>query len=285
MCGPAQYFPLVKACEDAGFEFFYVPDSICYPAESSTEYPYNGTGEREFLAEAPFIEPFSLIPALGAVTERIKFATFVVKLPIREPVLIAKQAASTAVITNNRFTFGVGLSPWPEDFIVSNQDWKTRGKRMDEMIEIIRGLTRTAVPEFFEYKSDHYDIPRIRINPIPSEPIPIHIGGTADPALRRAARIGDGWMYAGMEGDHMRDCIAKLTAYLKEYGRANEPFEIHAPPLLGLQPDAFKQMEDLGVTHVILGTRNAYEKDEQPLQTKLDMIKGMGDGIVAQLSS
>jgi alkanesulfonate monooxygenase SsuD/methylene tetrahydromethanopterin reductase-like flavin-dependent oxidoreductase (luciferase family) len=73
-----------------------VPDSICYPEHADSVYPFNPDGTREFLEDKPFLEPFSLIPALGAVTERIRFITFVLKLPVRHPVLVAKQATSTA---------------------------------------------------------------------------------------------------------------------------------------------------------------------------------------------
>ena len=83
--------------------------------------PTRDDGNRAFLEDKPFIEPFSLIPALGAVTERLRFTTFVVKLPIRNPVLVAKQAASVAVLTDNRFGFGVGLSPWPEDYVICDR--------------------------------------------------------------------------------------------------------------------------------------------------------------------
>jgi alkanesulfonate monooxygenase SsuD/methylene tetrahydromethanopterin reductase-like flavin-dependent oxidoreductase (luciferase family) len=79
---------------------------------------------------------------MGAVTSRLRFTTFVVKLPIRQPVLVAKSVASVAVMTQGRFGFGVGLSPWPEDFVVTGTEWTTRGKRMDEMIAIVRGLLR-----------------------------------------------------------------------------------------------------------------------------------------------
>lgn len=279
------YLPLAKATEEAGFDFFYVPDSIIYPAESDTDYPYNGTGERSFLADVPFLDPFVQMAAMGAVTERLQFATFVVKLPIREPVLIAKQASSLAVLTNNRFTFGVGLSPWPEDFAVTHTDWKSRGKRMDQMIEIIRGLTQTPGDQFFEYHSDYYDIPKCRINPIPSKPIPIHIGGTSEPAMKRAARIGDGWMYAGVDPAEMERCIGRVKALLKEYGREDEPFEIHSPPLGAKGLDDFKRIEDLGVTHCTLGTRNAYEPNTQTLEEKIGMIRGMGDSLIAKLRS
>ena len=144
MCDPGHYRPLAVAAEASGYHSMVVPDSIVYPEVSDSTYPYTPDGNREFLEGKPFIEPFTLIPALAAATERLRFSTFVVKLPIRQPVLVAKQAASVAVITGNRFSFGVGLSPWPEDFRVTGSDWKSRGKRMDEMIEIIRGLTTRA---------------------------------------------------------------------------------------------------------------------------------------------
>ena len=95
-----------------------VPDSICYPQASDTTYPFNPDGTREFLEDKPFLEPFSLIPAMGAVTTRLRFVTFVMKLPIRHPVLVAKQVSSTAVLTDNRLLLGVGTSPWPEDYDV-----------------------------------------------------------------------------------------------------------------------------------------------------------------------
>src|SRR3990172_6941990 len=102
MCDPGQLLPLAVAAEQAGFSSFTVPDSIAYPQRSAREYPYTADGNRAFLEDKPFLEPFSLIPALGAVTERLRFTTFVVKLPIRQPVLVAKSAASVAVLTDNR---------------------------------------------------------------------------------------------------------------------------------------------------------------------------------------
>ena len=87
MCDPAQMIPLAQAAEQAGYYAFTVPDSLCYPQESDTQYPYNDDGTREFIEGKPFIDPFCLMSALGAVTERLRFSTFVIKLPIRQPVL------------------------------------------------------------------------------------------------------------------------------------------------------------------------------------------------------
>ena len=99
MCDPAHYGPLAIACDRAGYASFTVPDSVCYPKVSDSKYPYTPDGDRAFLEDKPFIEPFSLIPALAAVTEKLRFTTFVVKLPVRHPVLVAKQATSVAVLT------------------------------------------------------------------------------------------------------------------------------------------------------------------------------------------
>src|SRR4051812_23199704 len=101
-CEPTFLAPLAKAAEDAGYDSFVVPDSLIYPAESDTTYPYTADGDRHFLEDKPIIEPFILIPYLAALTERIRFTTFVIKLAVRPVVLVAKQAASLAVLTDNR---------------------------------------------------------------------------------------------------------------------------------------------------------------------------------------
>jgi len=279
MCDPSHYIPLAKAADESGWTSFIVPDSICYPEVSDSKYPYTPDGDRHFLEDKPFIEPFSLIPALAAVTTTLRFTTFVVKLPIRQPVLVAKSVSSIAVLSGNRFGFGVGVSPWPEDFQVAGQDWHTRGKRMDEMIEIIRGLTAGG---FFEYHGRHYDIPSIKICPVPSEPIPILIGGHAEPALRRAARIGDGWMHAG--SDDLEQMIRQLRELRQQYGRERTLFEIHVISLEAYNVDGIHRLEDLGVTDVIVGFRNPYYEpiDSQTLQQKLDLLRGYADTVIAK---
>src|ERR1700678_3498066 len=230
MIDPSFYPPLARAAEEAGYHSMVIPDSICYPLHSDSVYPYSPDGSREFLEGKPFVEPFSLIPFLGAVMSRIRFTTFVVKMPIRNPVLLAKRATSTAVLTGARLVLGVGTSPWREDYDVlapgsADELWASRGRRMDESIAILRGL---GTGGFFEFPGQTYDLPSIKIPPVPAEPIPILIGGHADAALRRAARSGDGWLHGGGDPKDLPGLLTKLAAYRRAEGTDSRPFEIQA---------------------------------------------------------
>jgi len=279
MCDPSHYLPLAQAAEESGWTSFIVPDSICYPQTSDSRYPYTPDGDRRFLEDKPFIEPFSLIPAMAAVTRQLRFTTFVVKLPIRQPVLVAKSVASVAVLSGDRFGFGVGTSPWPEDFQVCGQEWRSRGRRMDEMIEIVRGLCAGG---FYEFHGKHYEVPSIKICPVPEKPVPILIGGHAEPALRRAARIGDGWMHAG--SDDLGQLIQRLRELRREYGREREPFEVHAISLEAYTAEGIRHLEDIGVTDVIVGFRNPYYEriDSQTLPQKVDLLRQYAANVIAK---
>jgi probable F420-dependent oxidoreductase len=279
MIDPTYYVPLARAVEEAGYDSMVIPDSICYPETSDTKYPFNLDGTREFLDGKPFIEPFSLIPVLGAVTERIRFNTFVLKLPIRHPVLVAKQATSTAVLTGGRLGLGVGTSPWPEDYEVCGVPWERRGRRLDEAIDIIRGLSGG---EYFEYHGQIYDVPSIKLCPASPGPIPILIGGHGDAALRRAARIGDGWMHAGGDPALLGEMLGRLQALRREYGTEDREFEVHAASLEAFSLDGVRRLEDQGVTDVIVGFRWPYDvgPDTEPLSAKLDALRGFADSVI-----
>ena len=278
MIDPSFYVPLVQAAEEAGYDTFLVPDSICYPAEADTSYPYNADGSREFLEDKPFIEPFSLIPALAAVTTTLRFTTFVLKLPIRHPVLVAKQVTSVGVLTGNRFGLGVGTSPWREDYAVCDVPWAGRGRRIDESIDIIRGL---GSGDFFEYHGEVYDVPSIKLSPVPTVPVPILIGGHGDAALRRAARL-DGWMSAGTTDEELDRNLARLAELRREAGREDTAFEVHAPSIDGFSPDGVRRLEARGVTDVIAGFRDPYtnDADTQSLQEKTDALRWYADEVI-----
>ncbi|KAA0107951.1 LLM class flavin-dependent oxidoreductase [Mycolicibacterium sp. P1-5] len=281
MIDPTFYIPLAKAVEAAGYDAMTIPDSIAYPFESDSTYPYTPDGNRDFLDGKPFIETFLLTAALGAVTERLKFNFFVLKLPIRPPALVAKQAGSLAALIGNRVGLGVGTSPWPEDYELMGVPFAKRGKRMDECIEIIRGLTSG---DYFEFHGEFYDIPKTKMTPAPSEPLPILIGGHADAALRRAAR-NDGWMHGGGTDD-LDDLLVKLNRYREEEGATSRPFQIHVISLDAFTVDGVKRLEDKGITDVMVGFRVPYIKgpDTEPLDTKIRNLEMFAEKVIAKVN-
>ncbi|HXQ61744.1 MAG TPA: TIGR03619 family F420-dependent LLM class oxidoreductase [Acidimicrobiales bacterium] len=280
MTDPSFYLPLARAAEEAGYDSFIVPDSIAYPEHSDATYPFNPDGTREFLEDKPFLEPFSLIPALGAVTSTIRFVTFVIKLPIRHPVLVAKQVASVAVLTGNRLGLGVGTSPWPEDYALVDVPWAGRGARMDESIAVIRGLLAGG---YAEYHGKVYDVPAVKMAPVPSVPVPILIGGHGEAALRRAASSGDGWMHGGGAPEALPGLLERLGQLRTEAGRVDEPFEVHVISLDAYSVDGVRRLEEQGVTDVIVGFRWPYTvgPDVEPLQVKIDNLRRFADTVIA----
>jgi len=279
MTDPSFYGPLARAAEEAGFDSFVVPDSIAYPRESDSIYPFNPDGTREFLEDKPFIEPFVLVGALGAVTERIRFTTFVIKLPVRHPVHVAKLASSAAVLTGGRLALGVGVSPWLEDYTMTGTPWERRGQRMDEAIAILQGLLQGG---YHEHAGPIFDVPAIKMAPVPERPVPILVGGHPDAALRRAARL-DGWMHGGGDPADLPRLLDRLRTFRAAEGRAGEPFEVHVISLDAYTPDGVRRLEDEGVTDVIVGFRWPYTvgPDTQPLTEKLDLLRRYADDVIS----
>ncbi|WP_064059175.1 TIGR03619 family F420-dependent LLM class oxidoreductase [Prescottella equi] len=282
MTDPDFYVPLAQAAERVGFDSMTIADSICYPEESDSVYPYTPDGSREFLENKPFIEAMILAMALGAATSTLRFTTFVLKLPVRPPVLVAKQAASVAYLTGNRLRLGVGVSPWPDDFQIMDVPWERRGRRTDEAIDIVRGLTGGG---YFEYHGEIFDVPSIKINPVPTQPIPILIGGHSDAALRRAVVRGDGWTHAGGDPEELDRMLDRLQKIRAAEGKSDTPFEIHVASAEAYTVDGIKRLEDKGVTDVIVGFRNSYDAapDTEPLEQKIANLENYAESVIANV--
>ncbi|HTM86475.1 MAG TPA: LLM class flavin-dependent oxidoreductase [Mycobacterium sp.] len=281
MTDPSYYIPLAKAAEAAGYHAMTIADSVAYPFESDSKYPYTPDGNREFLDGKEFVEAFVLASALCAVTTTLKFNFFVLKLPIRPPALVAKQAGSLAAVFGNRLGLGVGTSPWPEDYELMGVPFANRGKRMDECIDIIRGLTSG---EYFEYHGEFYDIPKTKMSPAPSSPVPILIGGHAEAALRRAARC-DGWMHGGGPPEELDRLLVRLNEIREESDVARtDDFQIHVISADAFTLDGIKRLEDKGVTDVIVGFRLPYimGADPEPLDRKIRHLERFAENVIAK---
>jgi alkanesulfonate monooxygenase SsuD/methylene tetrahydromethanopterin reductase-like flavin-dependent oxidoreductase (luciferase family) len=280
MTDPTYYIPLAKAAEAAGYHAMTIPDSVAYPFESDSKYPYTPDGNREFLDGKSFIEAFVMAGVLCAVTTTLKFNFFVLKLPIRPPALVAKQAGSLAALFDNRLGLGVGTSPWPEDYELMGVPFAKRGRRMDECIEIIKGLTSG---EYFEFHGEFYDVPKTKMTPAPTKPIPILVGGHAEAALRRAARC-DGWMHGGGQPAELDRLIMRLNQIREEDGRTG-PFEIHVISADAYTLDGIKRLEDRGVTDAIVGFRMPYimGRDTELLDAKIRHLETFAGKVMNKL--
>jgi len=265
------------AAEEAGFDAFTMGDSLFYPKHSDSVYPYKD-GDRSFLEFIDFLDPVTAIAAMAMRTKTLRFYPGVLKLPCRHPILVAKSFSSLAVVSNNRVLLGAGISPWKEDLAYLGIDWDRRGKVMDECLEVIRGVLKG---DFFEFAGEFFNFGPIRMRPIPTKPLPILIGGHSTPALRRAARLGDGWMSAGGTVEENRAMIQSIQDYRRQYGTLDRPFEIHAGVMDPADFDSMRRMIDIGATHIFTAPWDVYSPPPS-LEAKRDAVKRFGAEIIAR---
>jgi probable F420-dependent oxidoreductase len=243
-----QLIELARTAEECGFHSIALPDSIFYSERVSARYPYTPDGSRMWNADTPWVDPIAAAAAMGAVTSRIRFCTQVLKLGSRHPLPLARQVGSVAVLTNNRFTLGVGLGWSPEEFEWCGVPYQHRGRRADEAIEVLRLVLDGGM---VEYHGEFFDFGALQMSPAPSEPVPIFVGGHTEPGLRRAAHY-DGWTSAMIRFDELREVIGKLAALRAEIGKAGEPFEIQAVCVDRFGLDGYRAQAEIGVTDAIV---------------------------------
>jgi alkanesulfonate monooxygenase SsuD/methylene tetrahydromethanopterin reductase-like flavin-dependent oxidoreductase (luciferase family) len=278
MCDPSHYLPLAQAAERLGFTTFTMGDFLFFAHDVAGRYPYSASGSRDFLDGATFLDPFQLAAAMGAVTSTLRFRIAVLKLPVRDPVLVAKQVSSLAVLTGERLEVGVGLSSWAEEYTVTGSDWASRGHRLEEQLTIIRGLLGG---EFFGFEGEYYSFPAIKISPVPKTAVPLLHGGHSHAALRRAARRCDGVTLASGTVDDVLEIAAALARFRSDAGRSELPFTFHAR-VPGLRDrDEIRRLEEAGVTELTFEPRNIYAPDTMSVEQKIDAAARFADEVIA----
>lgn len=277
------YVPMAQAAEAAGFDSIAVPDSVFFPETVSGDYPFAAGGERWWAPDTPFVDPFVAIPAMAAVTQRITFLTNVLKLPLRSPLLVAKQVASIAALSKDRFRLGVGVSWMPEEFAWTGTDMRTRGARTDEAIEIIAAVCAGGGPRWVEHHGKHHDFDRLMISPAPAERVRILVGGHSDVAMRRAARH-DGWISANCTEAEVVELVTRLQGHLAQAGKAPGPdFEVNALAVDVFDPEGFERLEQLGVTECQVVPWFFYGGDPTALGTQVDSLSRFADDVISKM--
>jgi probable F420-dependent oxidoreductase len=275
MCPIDQLVELAKTVEEVGFDNIALPDSIFYMEKQSADYPYTADGSRMWDENTPWVDPLIAAGAMGAVTSTLRFYTNVMKLGSRNPVLMARQVGSVANLTNNRFGFGVGIGWAPEEFEWCGQPYAKRGKRVDEMIEVIKLLLGGGMVEFH---GEFYDFDKLQMSPAPTATVPFYVGGHTEVALKRAARVGGGWTSAMLTCDQLAEIIDKIKKLLAENGRADDPFEYQSVCIDKFDVDGHRELAEAGVTdNIVMPWVFDGLGFDAPLDKKQDSLKRFAD--------
>ena len=269
--GPVDHMaPMAKAIEEHGFDCVALSDHVVHPEKIKTPYPYTEDGKPRWEPFTDWPDPWVSVGAMAAVTERVRFVTGVYVLPMRNPFVVAKAGGTAAVISKNRLTLGIGTGWMEDEFELLEQPFRRRGKRTDEMIEVLRKLWAGGM---VEHHGEFYDFDRLEMSPAPSEPVPIIVGGLSDRALRRAAEVGDGWISDRHTTEELGPYLDKLRALRKDSPRANEPLEVLVSCIDAFDDDAYHRLEDMGVTHLVTKPWVFYGGEEDDLTAKIDGVK------------
>jgi probable F420-dependent oxidoreductase len=252
-----------QAAEDLGYDYLLAYDHVL-GAHPDREPKLTGP----YTHEHPFHEPMVLFGFLAAATTRLQLTTGIIILPQRQTALVAKQAAEVDVLSKGRLRLGVGLGWNYVEYDALGEDFKTRGKRVEEQVAVMRRLWTEPL---ITHRGERFKIENAGLNPLPVQrPIPVWFGGFTDPAIKRAARIADGWFPGGRRPDDesLRRHVELFYQSLEEAGRDRNKVGI-APwiNIQGLQRDQVRQRVEawrtLGATEVAIDTMRAGFKSPQ----------------------
>jgi probable F420-dependent oxidoreductase len=267
---PAVLREYVQTVEGLGYDYLTVYDHVLGANPDRL-----GGWSGPYTYQTQFHEPMVLFGWMAALTQRLEFVTGVIILPQRQTALVAKQAAELSVLSGGRFRLGVGVGWNVVEYEGLGEDFHTRGKRVEEQVTLLRELWTKPLVNF---EGDFDRIPDAGLNPLPTQPIPIWFGGDADAALRRSARLGDGWMPNSMTVAELRVRLNTLRTYLAEVGRDPQGYGIdfrisaNRTPQSEWASDA-AQLAEMGVTHVAINTMGMGYKTLQEHLTTVTNFK------------
>lgn len=270
-----QLVDVARICEDVGFHGAFVSDHVVHPDRFEPRYPYAPDGRPMFDASAPWPDPWAAIAAMATATTRLHFTTGVYVAPLRHPLETAKSVGVTSLLAGGRVALGVGIGWMREEFEILGRDFHTRGRRLDESIEIWR---KAWTGEAFEHRGEFFDVPRVTMSPAPAARIPIWVGGASDAALRRAAR-NDGWFSTGNDPAEVPGILQKLERFRREHDNASAAFDVVLALTTAPDFDTWRRFEDAGVSGIVsypltftIGPNTTLEQKRAALEQYADAI-------------
>lgn len=258
---------LARAADELGYDGFGVPDHVVNLETLATPYPYTKDGERRWPPFTDWPDPWVLIGALALVTERLHFVTTVYIPGMRDPYSVAKAVGTAAHLAGGRVELGIGVGWCEEEFALMGQRFDRRGKRTDEMLDVLRALWQ---PGWIEFDGEFYQTPRLEMEPTPPH-IPIYVGGLSDVALRRAAR-NDGWIGDLITTDRAIAGVQRLRELRAEKGLGMDGFTVLTPLTDAVTSADYQRAEAAGITHILTQPWMFYSG---PNATTAEKIAGM----------
>jgi probable F420-dependent oxidoreductase len=243
-----QLLEIARFAQEIGFHGLMSGDHAVYPESIAPQYPYSDSGMPPMQPSDEYPDQTAIFAAMAAVTSTLHFTCGVYVLPLRNPHEVARASATLAVLSDNRFILGVGVGWMKEEFDIYGVDFHQRGSITDETIEVLHTLWGGAM---VEHHGKHFDFPRVQLSPVPKIHPPIYVGGSSEVALRRAARVGAGYIGAGTAPEAVRPLLQQLQRLRQEYDREHLPFEamlgITAAPRL----DLYRRLADDGLQSTV----------------------------------
>ena len=275
---PRHYTAVGREAESCGFESVWMPEHLVFPAEMPATYPYSESGYPPVVPDTPLYDPWVVLASVAGATETIRLATNVFILPLRHPIATARSVVTLDRLSGGRVTLGAGVGWLEGEFEVVGQSFADRGRRMDEIMGILRALwTEDTV----EHHGEFYDFGPVKFAPkaMQKPNIPIEIGGSSPAALRRAGRLGDGWIEIGsLDTADLGAKIETIRAHRREAGRSDLPFEITVG--VAPEPAAVREAGDLGATRVVVGA--APVNGRVSVGDVTDFVKRFADEVIAK---
>jgi probable F420-dependent oxidoreductase len=257
-----------QLAEMLGFDSVFVADHVIVPRQLKSKYPYSGDGSFPYDPDQNWLDPMVALGFLAARTSTIRIGTSVAVVPMRHPIVTAKQVATADHLSDGRVIFGVGIGWMAEEFALLGESFRDRGKRMDEYLQLMKVLWTERNPSF---AGEHFNIRDCAMTPKPVQKphVPLWIGGDSPAALRRAARFGDAWHSAGSSLAELPEKLARLDAALTEAGRQRKQFTVSVFPSDRINLDLVRRFADLGVNHTMVPV---FAFDQAKVRRRLEQI-------------
>ena len=243
---------VAQAAEASGLDSVWVGDHIAFPVEFTSQNPTTADGTYPYPTDNPRLEALTTLAFVAGATSTIKLAVNACVLPQRNPVITAKAVATLDHLSGGRVIFGVTLGWLREEFHALGADFDRRRPRLEDGIEIMRTVWEHDQPS---YDGETYSFEPLHMLPKPVQsPVPIYVGGHSRPAMRRAARMGDGWLAARMTPDDLRTHVAYLRQERAQSPRADQPFTVavNCPVAVGPAPPGVLDVSDPDATQATL---------------------------------